>query len=225
MKLVYLYSGNLLYWDWWYRDDLTYTVTVSPPAQLSATVLTSTSVTAQYNVDYTVSVVATNCAGNGTNSQYNIRIGKLTSLFGHLQSFNSGGCRMLTNPTNGALGLVSSRLPGSTVTIQCDAGYVSAIVMVTCESTLMWSPDPDIECTLLTQPPPTLCKLFFGCACGWNFYNSWFLQLLLWTAQLHYTHQGMALSVIIQYQLFPVHDWPSNVMTDCLLRGYWLPPV
>ncbi len=35
------------------RDDLTYTVTVSPPAQFSAIVLTSTSVTvtAQYNVD------------------------------------------------------------------------------------------------------------------------------------------------------------------------------
>ncbi len=67
---------------------------------------------------------------------------------------------MLTNPTNGAFGLVSSRLPGSTVTIQCDAGYVSAIDMVTCESTLMWSPDPDIECTLLTEPPPTPCKCF-----------------------------------------------------------------
>ncbi len=48
------------------RDNLTYTVTISPPAQLSATVLTSTSVTVtdQYNVNYTVSVVATNCAGN-----------------------------------------------------------------------------------------------------------------------------------------------------------------
>ena len=43
------------------RDDLTYTVTISPPAQLSATVVTSTSVTvsaADYNEDYTVSVVA-----------------------------------------------------------------------------------------------------------------------------------------------------------------------
>ena len=65
------------------RDDLTYTVTISPPAQLSATVLTSTSVTvtAQYNVDYTVSVVATNCAGNSTTVEYNFRIGELiTSL-------------------------------------------------------------------------------------------------------------------------------------------------
>ncbi len=63
------------------RDDLTYTVNVSPPAQLSATVLTSTSVTvtAQYNVDYTVSVVATNCAGNSTTAEYNFRIGELTS--------------------------------------------------------------------------------------------------------------------------------------------------
>ena len=65
------------------RDDLTYTVTISTPAQLSATVLTSTSVTvtAQYNVDYTVSVVATNCAGNSTTVEYNFRIGELiTSL-------------------------------------------------------------------------------------------------------------------------------------------------
>ncbi len=55
------------------RNYLTYTVTVSPPTQLSATVLTSTSVTvtAQYNVDYTVSVVATNCAGNSTTAVYN----------------------------------------------------------------------------------------------------------------------------------------------------------
>ncbi len=63
------------------RDDLTYTVTISPLAQLSATVLTSTSatVTAQYNVDYTVSVVATNCAGNSTTAEYNFRIGESTS--------------------------------------------------------------------------------------------------------------------------------------------------
>ncbi len=65
------------------RDDLTYTVTVSPPSQLSATVLTSTSrsvtVTVQYNVDYTVSVVATNCAGNSTTAEYNISTGKLTA--------------------------------------------------------------------------------------------------------------------------------------------------
>ncbi len=62
------------------RDDLTYTVTVSPPTQLSATVLTSTSVTvtAQYNVDYNVSVVTTNCAGNSMTAQYNTMIGKLS---------------------------------------------------------------------------------------------------------------------------------------------------
>ncbi len=56
-------------------------MTVSPPAQLSATVLTSTSVTvtAQYNVDYTVSVVATNCAGNSTTAEYNFSTGELTA--------------------------------------------------------------------------------------------------------------------------------------------------
>ncbi len=64
-------------------DDLTYTVTISPPAQLSATVFTSTSVTvtAQYNVDYTASVVATNCAGNSTTAGYNFTIGKSTAYF------------------------------------------------------------------------------------------------------------------------------------------------
>ena len=62
------------------RDDLTYTVTISPPAQLSATVVTSTSVTVSavdYNEDYTVSVVATNCAGNSTAEEYSFRVGEL----------------------------------------------------------------------------------------------------------------------------------------------------
>ena len=62
------------------KDDLTYTVTISSLTQLSATVLTSTSVTVttQYNVDYTVSVVATNCAGNSTTAEYSFRIGEST---------------------------------------------------------------------------------------------------------------------------------------------------
>ena len=62
------------------RDDLTSTVTISPLAQLSATVVTSTSVTvsaADYNEDYTVSVVATNCAGNSTADEYSFRVGEL----------------------------------------------------------------------------------------------------------------------------------------------------
>ncbi len=77
------------------RDDLTYTVTVS--AQLSATVLTSTSVTvtAQYNVDYTVSVVATNCAGNSATAEYNFSTGELiASLNQHTTDFLS--CRKLS---------------------------------------------------------------------------------------------------------------------------------
>ena len=147
------------------RDDHTYIVTISPSAQRSTTVLTSTSVTvtAQYDVDYTVSVVTTNCAGNSTTAQYNLRIGKLTTYFSWCNIVLAGGCPVLTNST---FGPVTSRLPGSTVTIRCEAGYVSAIATVTCEGTLMWSPDSDIECTLLiTQPPSTPCK-FFGCACG-----------------------------------------------------------
>ena len=65
------------------RDDLTYTVTISPPAQLSATVVTSTSVTvsaAVYNEDYTVSVVATNCAGKSTAEEYSFRVGELVVI-------------------------------------------------------------------------------------------------------------------------------------------------
>ncbi len=68
------------------RDDLTYTVTVSPSTQLSATVLTSTSVTvtAEYNVDYTVSTVTTNCAGNSTTGQYSFTTGELNQLLSTL---------------------------------------------------------------------------------------------------------------------------------------------
>ncbi len=67
---------------------------------------------------------------------------------------------MLTNPTNGAFEPVFSRLPGSIATFQCDAGYVSAVTMVTCENALMWSPDPEaIECTLLPTLPPTTREL------------------------------------------------------------------
>ena len=57
-----------------------YTVTISPPAQLSATVVTPTSFTvsaADYNEDYTVSVVATNCAGNSTAEEFSFRVGEL----------------------------------------------------------------------------------------------------------------------------------------------------
>ena len=67
------------------RDDLTYTVTISPPAQLSATVVTSTSVTvsaADYNEDYTVSVVATNCAGDSTAEEYSFRVSELVDVCG-----------------------------------------------------------------------------------------------------------------------------------------------
>ena len=45
---------------------------------------------------------------------------------------------------------------GSTVTLQCDPGYVSDVDMLTCEGTLMWSPDPGtVVCRPLTPPPPT----------------------------------------------------------------------
>ena len=49
-----------------------YTVSVSPSTQLSATVVTSTTVnvTAEYNVNYTLSIVATNCAGNSNTAVY-----------------------------------------------------------------------------------------------------------------------------------------------------------
>ena len=65
------------------RDDLTYTVTISPPAQLSATVVTSTSVTvsANYSVNYTVSVVATNCAGNSGAGENSFRVGEKITLY------------------------------------------------------------------------------------------------------------------------------------------------
>ncbi len=67
---------------------------------------------------------------------------------------------MLIDPMNGVFGPVSNSLPRSTVTIQCDAGYVSAATIVTCEGTLMWSPDPEaIQCLSTTEPPPTTREL------------------------------------------------------------------
>ncbi len=45
------------------------------------------------------------------------------------------------------------------------------------------------------------------------------LQPLQWIAQHHYPHHRMVPSVIIQYQLFPVHKWPSSVTMDCSLRA------
>ena len=125
---------------------------ISPPAQLSATVLTSTSVTvtAQYNVDYTVSVVATNCAGNSTTADYNFMISESTSSLNNTMTPFScaGGCPVLTDPMNGVFGPVSSRLPGSTVTFQCDNGlFPEGIMNVICLATGEWDKIPgEIVC-------------------------------------------------------------------------------
>ena len=65
------------------RDDLNYTVTISPSAQFSAVVVTSTSVTVSavdYNVKYTVIVVVTNCAGNSTPGMHTFTIGEYVYL-------------------------------------------------------------------------------------------------------------------------------------------------
>ena len=65
---------------------------------------------------------------------------------------------MLTNSTYGVFSSLTSRLAGSTATLQCDPGHVSSTL--TCLDTMMWSPDPEaIECTPLTQPPPTSGEL------------------------------------------------------------------
>ena len=59
-------------------DIHNYTVSVSPSTQLSATVVTSTTVnvTTEYNVNYTLSIVATNCAGNSDPAVYIFSVGK-----------------------------------------------------------------------------------------------------------------------------------------------------
>ena len=53
-----------------------YTVTISPEAQLSDTVVSTTTVTAtvSYNVTYMVDVVATNCAGNSAHPTYSFNV-------------------------------------------------------------------------------------------------------------------------------------------------------
>ena len=59
-------------------DIHNYTVNISPSTQLSATVVTSTTVnvTADYNVNYTLSIVATNCAGNSDPAVYMFTVRK-----------------------------------------------------------------------------------------------------------------------------------------------------
>ncbi|XP_064402629.1 uncharacterized protein LOC135348365 isoform X2 [Halichondria panicea] len=112
------------------RDDLTYSVTISPPAQHSATVLTSTSVTvtAQYNVNYTVGVVTTNCAGNSTIAGYNFRI---------------VSCVLPAPPLNGTLLNTNSHLTeGSIITFQCDPGFsLVGAATTTCNNSGLWNPD------------------------------------------------------------------------------------
>ncbi len=116
--------------------------------------------TAQYNVGYTLSVITLNCAGNSTTAEYNFSIGEYLLIDTHYTDSLSGACPVLTNPMNGAFGPVSSIIPGSTVAIQCDSGYVSAVAVVTCQNTLMWSPNPEaIECTSLPTLPPTTREL------------------------------------------------------------------
>ena len=63
-------------------DIHNYTVSVSPSAQLSATVVTSTNVTvtAEYNVNYNLSIVATNCAGNSDPAVYVFSIRKFHAI-------------------------------------------------------------------------------------------------------------------------------------------------
>ena len=64
------------------RDELNYSVSISPSTQLSAAVVTSTNVTvtADYNVNYTLSIVATNCGGDSTTVDYLFSIGMLLNV-------------------------------------------------------------------------------------------------------------------------------------------------
>ena len=65
------------------RDELNYTVNISPSTQLSSTVVTSTTVTvtADYNVNHTLSIMATNCAGDSTTVEYRLNVGELINYY------------------------------------------------------------------------------------------------------------------------------------------------
>ena len=53
-------------------DELVYTVSISPSAQLSSSIVSTTYVTVypDLSVRYTVNIVSTTCAGNSTASEY-----------------------------------------------------------------------------------------------------------------------------------------------------------
>ena len=136
---------------------------------------------------------------------------------------------MLTNPMNRAFGPTTSSLPGSTVTIQCDAGYVSAVTMVTCEGTLMWSPDPEaIECTSLTTPTPTTRELS-SCCMQYLFCDNTVPPQMRCTASLPPPRNGTisdhSVPAIPGTQVtFQCDDalLPEGIMTvTCLATGEW----
>ena len=63
------------------RAPVNYTITVSPGSTQVTTTATNTSLSAiPYNVNHTISIVATNCNGSSSAVMETIRIGKLYSL-------------------------------------------------------------------------------------------------------------------------------------------------
>lgn len=62
-----------------------YTATISPPDHTGQTVFTITTaslvLTVLYNVEYTMSISATNCAGSSASSAYTLSVGMLAYSF------------------------------------------------------------------------------------------------------------------------------------------------
>ena len=163
----------------WTSSDVTidsYVVNVSPPIA-SVSTFTTSNISIQlfilYNQVYSISVVATNCAGNSTPTETDVKIGKvcpqikLVSEFKFLILLISGYCTPPMINSNVTVSGNISGLEGTMITYHCQQSASDPPVeqmMAVCTRDGNWSPNPNgPECnsnhTMITTEPETSTAL------------------------------------------------------------------
>ena len=135
-----------------------YTVNVTPPimpGQLSDFTTTDTSLllnqTLLYNVNYSVSITAKNCAGSNS-TVFSLIIGKI--IYSQLEVYSPlipiAGCSPPSPPTNGRINEYHDGSVRAPLTFQCNTGYLPhEQVTSTCMANGTWVPIP--QCTLASM--------------------------------------------------------------------------
>ena len=124
--------------------------------------------------------------------------------------FSPVQCMNITAPSNGVLGPVTSRAEGSTVTFQCNDGFIPTGEMTTtCMADMTWNPDPgSVVCSpLFTSPPPVDCGVPDPPVNG-SFVGS-----------IEDTSEGSMIFYKCNDSLFPIGNLPST----CGSNGMWNP--